>query len=448
MVIGAPVDKRGRHLCDNTASRHDTGIRSPVAPSRRSITLSSELARDTAQVRQRRTVLVALMFIGFISLGLPDGLLGVAWPSMARSRGVGIDALGTLLVASSAGYLTASVFSGRLLARLGVGLLLALSCLATALSLLGFASAPSWWLLLPIALVLGAGGGAIDAGLNTYAAATSSPRVLTWLHAFFGVGATAGPAIMTSLLSLGQPWQLGYLLVGCAQLALAACFVLTRRRWEASEHHAIDMHGSEGGTSLRRTLALPAVWLSAAVFAVYTGFEVTVGQWSYSLFTVGRGVDPTVAGTWISLYWFGLTAGRFLVGLIADRVRPATLLWAGALGALSGALLVGMVPFGWASVTGLVLCGFSLAPIFPALIATTADRVGRSFAANTIGIQVACAGAGAALIPWVIGRGVAFGGPAVIAPAIVIAAALYFILFALASRTGRREESSEPASSR
>jgi fucose permease len=397
--------------------------------------VSSEIARSGERAQQRRAVLVALMFIGFISLGLPDGLLGVAWPSIARSRGVGLDALGTLLMASSAGYLTASVFSGRLLARLGVGVLLAASCAATALSLLGFAAAPSWWLLLPIALLLGAGGGAIDAGLNTYAAATSSPRVLTWLHAFFGVGATAGPAIMTALLSAERPWQFGYLLVGGGQLALAACFALTRRRWDAAEHHAIDMHGSANGASLRSTLRLPAVWLSAAVFAVYTGFEVTVGQWSYSLFTVGRGVNPTVAGTWISLYWFGLTAGRFLVGLIADRVRPATLLWAGSAGAFAGALLVGLVPAAWASVAGLILVGFSLAPIFPALIATTADRVGRSFAANTIGIQVACAGAGAALIPWAIGRGVAAAGPSFIAPAIVATGALYLALFVLSARS-------------
>ena len=401
--------------------------------------VQTEATPGARAASQRRGVLVGLMFLGFISLGLPDGLLGVAWPSIAASRGVGLDALGTLLAAGSVGFLSVSVLSGRLLARLGVGVLLALSCAATAISLLGFALAPSWWLLLPCALLLGAGGGAIDAGLNTYAAATSSPRVLTWLHGFYGVGATAGPALMTGLLSSERPWQLGYALVGAGQLALAACFLLTRRRWAADSNTTIAMHGDDGSAGLRATLRLPSVWLGIAVFALYAGFEVTVGQWSYTLFTVGRGIDPAVAGGWISLYWFGLTAGRFVAGFIADSVRPTLLLWCGAIGAVVGALLVGLVPTDWASVVGLLLTGFALAPIFPALIATTADRVGRSYAANTIGLQVAAANLGIAIIPWIVGRGVASVGPASIAPAIVIVAFAYLALFAASTRaTSRR----------
>jgi fucose permease len=200
---------------------------------------------------------------------------------------------------------------------------------------------------------------------------------------------------------------------------------------------ATEPRAPTAGPTLRATLTLPAVWLSALVFLLYTGLEVTVGQWSYSLFTIGRGVNPTQAGAWISLYWFGLTAGRFVVGAVAHRVRPGTLLWLGALGALAGALLIGLVPAAWASVSGLMLVGLSLAPIFPALIATTAARVGVAHAANTIGLQVACAGAGAALIPWVIGQGVAVAGPPVIAPAIVATAGAYLLLFAVTDRAAR-----------
>lgn len=385
-------------------------------------------------------LLIGLMFAGFISLGLPDGLLGVAWPSIAADKGVGLDALGLLLVAGTVGYLSASVLSGRLLARFGVGLLLAASCLATALSLIGYALAPSWLTLLPMAALLGAGGGAIDAGLNTYAAATSSPRVLTWLHAFYGVGATAGPPMMAAVLGAGQPWQLGYGLVGAGQLVLAACFLLTRRSWAAGGDGAIDLHGSTGAVGLRATLRLPAVWLSVAVFALYTGLEVTAGQWSYTLFTVERGVDPVVAGSWISLYWFGLTAGRFAAGAVADRIRPATMLWAGTVGALLGALLVGLVAQAWASVAGLVLMGFALAPIFPALIATTAERVGRAYAASTIGLQIAAANVGVALIPWLVGLGVGAAGAATIAPAIVLVASAYLGLFAVSVLAGHRAD--------
>jgi fucose permease len=393
--------------------------------------LETEIVRP-ARAAGRPALLVALMFVGFISLGLPDGLLGVAWPSIAASSGVGLEALGTLLIAGTAGFLVASVLSGRLLARLGVGVLLALSCGATAVGLIGFALAPSWWALLPLAVVLGAGGGAIDSGLNTYAAATSSPRVLSWLHACYGVGATAGPAIMAATLGTGQPWQAGYALVGAGQVALAACFVLTRGRWASDSKASIALHGSEGAAGMRASLRLPAVWLSVALFVLYTGFEVTAGQWSYTLLTVGRGVEPAVASGWISLYWLGLTAGRFAAGAAANRVTPRAMLWWGSLGALAGALLLGLAPAAWASITGLTLMGFALAPIFPALIATTAQRVGRAYAASTIGLQVAGANVGVALIPWLVGQGVAAAGPGSIAPAIVACALAYLALFAAA----------------
>ncbi len=380
----------------------------------------------------RRLVLVGLMFVGFISLGLPDGLLGVAWPSIAARHGVGLDALGYLLAASSVGFLAVSVLSGRLLAFLGVGMLLASCCVATALSLIGLALAPVWWMLLPLALLLGAGGGAIDAGLNNYAAATTSPRVLTWLHACYGLGATAGPALMTTLLSRKHPWQWGYLIVGGGQLALALCFVLTRGRWAAAG--SAEAHDVQSQVTLRATLGLPAVWLSVALFALYTGLEVSAGQWTYTLFTVGRGIEPVAAGQWVGFYWAGLTVGRVVAGAVAGRLTPRTLLWLGSGGAVAGAALLGLVTTPWASVTGMVLMGTALAPIFPALIGTTVERVGRLHAGNAIGLQVASANLGAAMIPWGIGWAVTTLSVTTIGPAIVVVALAYLALFVVAMR--------------
>ncbi|MBX0329466.1 MFS transporter [Oscillochloris sp. ZM17-4] len=381
-----------------------------------------------------RRLLIGLMFVGFISLGLPDGLLGVAWPSIARARGVGVESLGTLLIAFSAGYLTISVLSGRILAALGVGRLLAVCASITGMSLIGFATVPLWWLLLIVAAALGAGGGAIDAGLNAYAAAHTGPRVLNWLHACFGVGATLGPAIMTATIATGQPWQLGYALVGGGQLALAAVFALTRKRWEDGAIAPAAVPGEAARhTSLRATASLPAVWLSILTFAIYTGLEVTVGQWSFSLFTIGRGVPAILAGQWVSLYWGSLTLGRVLMGFVAGRVAPRAMLWAGAAGALLGALLIALGAGYLADVAGLLLMGLSLAPIFPLLIATTAGRVGRAHADNAIGMEIAAATAGGALIPWLIGQAVGLGGVGLVGLGIVIAATLYLACYAALS---------------
>ncbi|NTV63890.1 MAG: MFS transporter [Oscillochloris sp.] len=397
-------------------------------------------ASPTAATRSRdRRLLIGLMFIGFISLGLPDGLLGVAWPSISRARGVGLADLGTLLIAFSVGYLTISVISGRILARLGVGRLLALCGSITALSLLGFASVPFWPLLLLVAVALGAGGGAIDAGLNAYAAAHTSPRVINWLHACYGIGATLGPAIMTGVLSADLPWQLGYIIVGSAQLVLAGLFALTQRRWEDGALAQSAQPGEQKHEAgLRATLRLPVVWLSILVFGLYTGLEVSAGQWSFSLFTLGRGVPTTLAGQWISAYWGSLTFGRILMGFIAGRVTPRAMLRLAAAGALGGAVLIALGA-GWlADVIGLLLMGFSLAPIFPLLIATTAERVGRAHADNAIGMQVAAATVGAAAVPWTIGRLVGMTGISSIGMGIVGAAALYTACYAGLALAGRQ----------
>jgi fucose permease len=387
-----------------------------------------------ADRRRDRRLLIGLMFIGFISLGLPDGLLGVAWPSISRARGVGLESLGTLLIAFSLGYLTISVLSGRILAALGVGRLLAVCGSITGLSLLGFALVPFWGLLLIVAVALGAGGGAIDAGLNAYAAAHTSPRVINWLHACYGIGATLGPAIMTAVISGELPWQLGYIIVGVAQLSLAAVFALTRKRWEDGSIAATPAPGeARRHTSLRATISLPAVWLSILVFALYTGLEVSAGQWSFSLFTLGRGVPAALAGQWVSIYWGSLTAGRILMGFIAGRVAPRAMLWAGAAGALVGALLISAGAGYLADVAGLLLMGFALAPIFPLLIATTAERVGREHADNTIGMEVAAATVGGALVPWLIGRAVGVADVGVVGLGIVVAATLYMACYAALS---------------
>lgn len=258
------------------------------------------MSAATVSARQRTALLVGLAYAAFISLGLPDGLTGVAWPSIRATFGLPLDALGALITTGTVGYLASSFSSGRILVRLGVGRLLALSCLATAVSLLGYGSAPLWAVMVGLGLLAGLGGGAIDAGLNTYAAENFSPRTVNWLHASFGLGAAIGPLLMSGVIGAGQSWRLGYLLVGVAQALLASCFARTRNEWRV---HADGQHTAPAASAgLLGTLALPSAWLSMLLFFLYTGLEITAGQWLYSLLTEARGVAPVVAGIWVSVY--------------------------------------------------------------------------------------------------------------------------------------------------
>jgi len=231
-------------------------------------------------MRRDPLVVLILAFVGFVSLGLPDGLLGVAWPSLRASFGQPLDALGPLLVAITAGYVVSSFASGLALARLGVGGLLALSALLTAASLFGWAAATRFGVVVGLGAVAGLGAGAIDAGLNTHMARHHSPRLLNWLHACYGVGAAAGPALMTAVLAAGRPWQSGYRLVAAGQLALALCFFATRRRWaDGVPEQGVAAGSAAPPAPASATLRLASARLGMTAFFLYVGLEATVGAW-------------------------------------------------------------------------------------------------------------------------------------------------------------------------
>ncbi len=358
------------------------------------------------KTRQSKIGLILLAYIAFISLGLPDGLLGVAWPSMRADFGVPLDALGALLVASTTGYLTSSFFSGRIVSKLGVGGLLAASCAATGGSLLAYTLMPTWWTLVPFGLVAGLGAGAIDAGINTYIAAHHGESLMQWLHASFGVGITLGPIIMTAGLNLFGAWWVGYWAVGGAQLVLAACFAATAGLWRrngAPSEAAEDVRLTDFKTPLTATLRQRGAWLSMLLFFLYTGAEIVLGLWAYTLLTESRGIAPAVAGLWAGSYWGTFTVGRVVAGLYARRIRANQLVQISLFGALVGALLLWWNPSQAVSLLGVGLVGFSIAPIFPALVSGTDGRVSKAHAANTIGMQISAAGLGGAVLPTVAG---------------------------------------------
>lgn len=390
-----------------------------------------------------RTSLLILAYFAFISLGLPDGLIGVGWPSIRSDFHVPTEAVGLLLFAGTAGYLTSSVAAGFTIARLGVGRLLAGSTALASLALAGYAISPGMWLMIPCALLAGFGGGAIDAGLNVYAATAFGPRHMNWLHAFFGLGVAIGPLIMTTVVGAGLSWRWGYGIVASAQCVLALAFVLNARSWPArppvakvdDPHPAWDRH----------TLTLPAVWLGALAFAVYVAIEVGAGLWAFLFLTEGRGMSATAAGICVSAYWASLFVGRVVQGLAAERVGTTKVLVGSLAGMAFGALLVAVPGPAWLAVIGLNLIGFAAAPVFPLLTLTTADRVGAAHADRAIGLQIGGAGLGGAVIPAGIGVLLSRASVEALGPALLALALVLLGLYAAANRGANRRQPTRAA---
>jgi len=229
---------------------------------------------------------------------------------------------------------------------------------------------------------------------------------MQWLHASYGIGVTLGPIIMTIALTTMNSWRVGYRVVGGFQLVLAICFVLTLPMWNQKE---LSIGSDEPKrltdfkTPMGETLRQPQVWLSALLFFIYVGAEISLGIWLYSLLIESRGISPAVAGLWAGSYWATFTVGRLVAGLYAKRVGVNLLVQGSLVGALLGAVLLVWNPFAAANLLAVALIGFSIAPIFPALISGTSQRVGAHFAANTISLQMTTAGLGAAVIPSLVG---------------------------------------------
>lgn len=356
-----------------------------------------------------------MILVAFVALGLPDGLLGVAWPSMRATFDQPLAGLGQLLLVGTCGYLAVSAASGFLSDHFGTGAVLMGSACAGALAMLAFTTAPSWPLLLLGALALGAGNGGVDAGGNAYVALRHGPGTMNLIHGCYGIGATIGPLAMTAVLVAGQSWRVPYAGMLVVDLALLVVYALTLPVW--------------GGRRRERTEASAPVstrWIvvgaSLALFFVYTAFEVSAGQWSFTFLTLSRGVPAAAAGLAVSGYWAGLTACRLATAVVARRIGPMLLLH------LSVAVtLVAMALFWWSPIPavglfGLVLAGVGLAPIFPALVTLTPGRVGAGMAARVVGLQIGAAGSGGALGPAAIGLVLQRAGAALLPPLLLAGA--------------------------
>lgn len=378
----------------------------------------------------RRVFLIAVVYISFISLGLPDGLHGVAWPSMMAAFMVPLDALGILLIAGTAGYLVSSFFSGPVIARLGIGGLLSLSCAVTGAGLLGYAFAPYWWMISVLALTVGLAGGAIDAGLNAYAARNFSKRIMQWLHASYGIGVMLGPLIMVYFINYRDSWKAGYGAVGILQIAIGAAFLLTMPLWKDKS----KSKKSEGiNKKIKDTISRPSSWINMLIFFIYAGAEAVVGIWAYTFLTEARGFEHAPAGFIAGAFWGAYTLGRISAGFYSKFMKTYKLIYLSLGASFIGVLLVWMNINGAVDYAGIVLNGFAIGPVFPALVSGTEKRVGGQHAFNVVGMQMAASGLGYAVLPGLAGVIAKYQGleimPVFVAVLIVITALLYRLAY-------------------
>lgn len=379
-------------------------------------------------------LLLGIIYLAFISLGLPDSVLGVAWPSMRVSLGQPLESAGLITLVLTVCSALSSLASGMLLARFGTGPVVAASGLLTGLALLGFSFSPSLFAVMLLALPLGLGAGAVDAGLNHYVARHYSSRHMNWLHGCWGIGATLGPLLMGWALAGAGGWTLGYRVIAGIQLMLAALFLLTLRQWQQDDNGAGT--GQDGAkVPSDRTDSILASWLAPTLYLLYAAVEISTGLWAASLLIGTRGIAPATAGLWVSGFFGAIMAGRFATGLIARRLGNRMLVRLGLLLAVLGVGLLSLPGLPDAlALTGLVLLGLGCAPIFPSLMHETTRRFSPPLATRVIGRQVSFAYLGAATVPAAMGYLAAHAGLGVVMPCLLAALLLLLALSELLNR--------------
>ena len=381
------------------------------------------------------TVLLGLVYLSFISIGLPDGMLGVAWPAIRLQMDQPLAAVGAITMTMTACSAASSLLAGSVVQRIGTGAVVAGSCLFTAMGLLGFSVAPSFGWLVALAIPLGLGAGAVDASLNHFVSAHYSSRHMNWLHGFWGVGATTGPLVMGVALASSGGWAAGARSIGLMQLGLTLVLFATMSLWSRETAHAPADADPLDQPSANLQPPPLAMWLAPMCFLFYVSAEMGTGLWAASILVTDRGLSAGDASVWVSLYFGAITVGRFAVGLVANRIGNRRLVRAGIAVAMAGALLFALPSaFGDLSPVGLVLMGLGCAPIFPSLMHETARRFPPEVVRQLIGRQMTCAYAGSSVVPAAFGLMAAWAGLQTVMPVVV---ALLLILLLVTSRLDR-----------
>ena len=358
------------------------------------------------------TWFLVIIYLSFISLGLPDSLLGSAWPVMRPELGASLGSAGLISMIIAGGTIVSSLASGAVVRRLGTGEVTLISCFLTAGALLGFSAAPSLVWLAVLAIPLGLGGGSVDAALNHYVAQNYKAHHMNWLHCFWGVGATAGPIIMSAFIANNNSWRGGYRTVSILQFLLVIILFAALPLWKrVAEHHKLrntqsiptaEDHPAEEHTKTK-VLDIRGVKPTLAAFLLYCGAESLVGLWGASYLVGTRHIPAETAAGWISLYYGGITVGRLVTGFITLRISNRVLIRCGQMAAIAGGITLLLPLPAVVSLIGLILIGLGLAPIYPGLIHETPARFGSENSAKLIGYQMAVAYTGTTFLPPIFG---------------------------------------------
>ena len=348
------------------------------------------------------SLLLPVIYLAFISLGLPDALLGAAWPSMYQPLGAGLSWAGAVSMIISAGTIVSSLASDRLNGRLGTGKVTAGSVALTAVALFGFSTCTAFWQLCLWAVPYGLGAGSVDAALNNYVALHYQSRHMSWLHCMWGIGASVGPMIMGRALATGS-WQSGYRVISLLQVVLTALLLFSLPLWKRPEEDGAGVGVTPEHRTLPQLLRIPGVPEVMISFACYSAVEATAGMWAASYCTLLRGIDAQTAAGWASLFYLGITVGRFFSGFLTMKFNDHQMIRGGQAVILLGVVLI-FLPAGHTLLfAGLIIVGLGCAPIYPSIIHETPANFGRNLSMSMTGVQMAAAYVGTTLLPPLFG---------------------------------------------
>ncbi len=348
------------------------------------------------------SLLLAVIYISFISLGLPDALLGSAWPTMCQEFSVPVSYAGMVSIIISAGTICSSLLSDRLTRRFGPGKVTAFSVAMTAVALLGFSVSGKFWMLCLWAIPYGLGAGGVDAALNNYVALHYASRHMSWLHCMWGLGASTGPYIMGFALTGGMGWNGGYRIIGIMQVVLSAGLLLSLPLWKRREGGE-EAEKSEKSLTIRQIFAIPGAKEVVLSFFCYCALEQTAGLWGSSYLVLKDGLDTERAASLGSLFYIGITAGRAVSGFLTYKFNDTNMIRLGQAVVVLGVAVM-VMPFGYiATMVGLILVGLGCAPIYPSVIHSTPEHFGAENSQALVGIQMASAYVGTLLMPPLFG---------------------------------------------